>query len=832
MLNTYLEWNLPYYLLALRRTLFKPSLRILLAFGSLSFAVSILTAQSSSIHGVVKDARNGERLPNATLIIKGTHVGTQSNVEGFFLLSNVPDSVFVLQARYVGYGIEEVVVDSMKRTETIVVRMKPQDILMKGVTVSAQEATMLKTEREPSLTTVSPRQLITLPNIGQADIFRSMQLLPGISATNERSSGLYVRGGTPDQNLVLFDGMTVYHVDHFFGFFSAFNPDAIKDVQFYKGGFPSMYGGRLSSVMEISGKTGDPSNYHVSAGLNLLSGNALVEVPLFDKGSFLIAGRRSYSDIITTGAFTSLQDFLTGSSSSSRGPQGFGGGGPGGGRFGGVSTQETPVATFGDLNSKVTFNVSPQDVFSASFYNSSDRLDKSQSANSQTIPGIGSQFETPATTDVTQQGNLGASARWFHQWTKGLYSNAFLATAKYTSAYHYQVDRTNPNNSTQSRQSTDENNSINDISFRLDNRWMIDGNHEASFGTQISRTNVAYSLSATTIFNPSQTPFLDVSNQATQASFYAQDKWSHVADLPLDLTVGLRANTYSLTNEFFLEPRFAWRYLLSEHFSLKGAYGQYHQFTNRIINEDLSQGSRDFWVLADDQLRPGKADHYILGGTFENDEYIFDIESYYKSLDNLVEFSQRFRGSADDLYSFYGGSGTARGIEFLFQKKHGALNGWISYTLGRTESVFPDLNNGNPFPAESDQTHELKLVGNLGLWESWTLSSTFIFGSGQPYTAPISQYSITLLDSSSYQYTHISDKNAYRLPSYQRLDVSISKRWGKENSSHWIAGLSVFNLLNHTNVAYYQYDLNSNPIHVTTVTGLGLTPTLFVQVDF
>jgi hypothetical protein len=146
--------------------------------------------------------------------------------------------------------------------------------------------------------------------------------------------------------------------------------------------------------------------------------------------------------------------------------------------------------------------------------------------------------------------------------------------------------------------------------------------------------------------------------------------------------------------------------------------------------------------------------------------------------------------------------------------------------------VFPDLNKGNPFPAANDQTHELKLVGNLALSESWTLSSTFIFGSGQPYTAPISQYSITLLDSSSYQYTHISDKNAYRLPSYQRLDVSISKRWGEEKSSRWIAGLSIFNLLNHTNVAYYQYDLNSNPIHVTTVTGLGLTPTLFVQVDF
>ncbi len=309
-------------------------------------------AQSQGMHGVVKDAESGERLPNAMLVIKGTTIGTKTNLEGFFVLPHVPDSAFVLQARYVGYEVTEITIDPEKEADNLIIEMRQQDIILQGVTVVAQEATILKTENETSLSTISPRQLSTLPSAGQPDIFRSMQLLPGISGTNDRSSGLYVRGGTPDQNLVLFDGMTVYHVDHFFGFFSAFNPDAVKDVQFYKGGFPAMYGGRLSSVVDMIGKSGDPDALHIGAGLNLLSANGIVEIPVFDKGSFLLAARRSYSEIISTGAYTSLYNFLTGASASTGGPRGFGGGG--GGRFGAFSTQQTPTPMFYDLDSKLT----------------------------------------------------------------------------------------------------------------------------------------------------------------------------------------------------------------------------------------------------------------------------------------------------------------------------------------------------------------------------------------------------------------------------------------------------------------------------------------------
>jgi len=788
-----------------------------------------LHSQSREIQGVVKDSQSGERLPNATLIIKGSPIGTKSNLEGFFDLPTVPDSTFVIQARYVGYSIGEFTVDRYDKSEYIVIELTPQDIQVPGVTVTGEVPAIMKQENTPGLSTVSPRQLATLPNAGQPDIFRSMQLLPGVSGTNDRSSGLNVLGGTPDENLVLFDGMTVYHVDHFFGFFSAFNPDAVKDVQFYEGGFPAMYGGRLSSVIDMSGKSGDPSNFHAGAGLNLLSGNAIVEVPLFDRGSFLIAARRSYSDIISTGAYTSLTDLLTGSSSSTRAPRGFGGG-RAGQRFGGFSSQVTPTPMFYDLNSKLTYNLTPDDIVSASLYNSLDDLNQSQQAGTQGLANSTFAVNLPSMVDDTRQENVGGSLKWFHQWSGRFYSNLVVSSDKYTSAYHYQIDRSNPNSTIQNAQSTEEDNSINDMTLRLDNQLTLAGDNNISFGTQISRTNATYSLSANTIFNQSLNRILGLNQQSTEAAVYAQDRWEIIP--PLEITAGLRATDYTLTNQYFLEPRFSWRYALTTEFSVKGAYGIYHQFSNRIINQDLTEGSRDFWILADDQIPPGIADHYIVGGAWEDQDYLVNIDAYYKVLNNLVEFSQRYRNAADDLYAFYIGSGTAKGIVVLLQKKIGALNGWISYTLGRAEDVFPALNDGNPFPAEQDQTHELKIVGNLSLGDNWTVASTFIYGSGTPYTTPISQYTITLLDSTTYQYTHVSAMDAYRLPPYQRLDLSVSKRFGDENSSHWIVGLSAFNLLNYTNIAYYQYDLTSNPIHITEVKGLGLTPTVFVQVDF
>jgi hypothetical protein len=264
---------------------------------------------------------------------------------------------------------------------------------------------------------------------------------------------------------------------------------------------------------------------------------------------------------------------------------------------------------------------------------------------------------------------------------------------------------------------------------------------------------------------------------------------------------------------------------------VKAAFGIYHQFVNRIVNEDVTEGSRDFWVLADTSIPASKAIHYVLGAAWQNDGYVFDIEGFYKTLDNIAEFTQRFQRNAFEPYTFLVGDGRIRGIQALLQKKAGPFNGWISYTLMKAEDRFPQLNDDQFFPASNDQTHELKVVGSYSPGDDWNVSATFIYATGKPYTAPISQYSLVLLNGTTYSYTHVSPEDAYRLPDYQRLDISVSKKF-RFKSSALDVGLSAFNLYNHTNISYYQYNVNTQPVVVTAVTGLGFLPSVFVQYEF
>ncbi|MCX6136649.1 MAG: TonB-dependent receptor [Ignavibacteriales bacterium] len=381
---------------------------------------------------------------------------------------------------------------------------------------------------------------------------------------------------------------------------------------------------------------------------------------------------------------------------------------------------------------------------------------------------------------------------------------------------------------TTNREIRPENNTIDDFSLRIDNNWKITPLHDLGFGIDVSNTTVTYSLTGPVRLSGTGT-VLAMNQKGTVSAGYIQDEW-HPAE-QLTVTGGLRINNETLTGSWHLEPRLSAHYVLSDEFSVKAAYGIHHQYVNRIVNENVTQGSRDFWILADKSLPASGAVHYVAGGTWETDGYIVDIEGFYKNLDHLVEFTQRFRRQPLDLYAFLSGEGRVRGVEVLLQKKFGLLSGWISYTVSKSEKKFAEYSDGSYFPSENDQTHELKLVGTVQLGSGWIAAATFIYATGKPYTAPVSQYSITLLDSTTYSYTHVSGKNAYRLAEYQRLDVSASKKFVFDVSA-LEAGLSLFNVLNHTNISYYEYDLQAQPVIVTQVTGLGFLPSVFVRYEF
>ncbi|HDY88273.1 MAG TPA: TonB-dependent receptor [bacterium] len=815
--------------------LFLGGLLVLLFLVDISFAQKSASPKRN-VKGYVKDAESGEALPSANVLIKGTYLGAATNTDGYFVILNVPVGICTLQVSYIGYITQEFSVKNIEgEQEQLLIEMVQTLLESEEIVVTAYRQ-MLEISNEVSQVTLSPYQIASLPNIGEVDIFRTLQLLPGISGVNDGSSGLYVRGGTPDQNLVLLDGMTIYHVDHFYGFFSAFNADAIKDIRVYKGGFPAEYGGRISSVVNLTGKTGDVNKFRFGAGANLLSGHTLFEVPLFNKGAWLFSARRSYTDYIQSSLYNDIYSLLTGGEepTSRRGgivqqregrPGGFGGG------RGNMAFGETqPDFYFYDINSKVTLTPTEKDIFALSLYNGKDKLDNSQDFGDfgfQRFGGTNDEEVNLKINNITEWGNFGMSGKWSRQWHDRYYSHISIANSKYFSNY----DRSNRLETEFSRNdslnvarglvnASEEDNEVKDLTFRIDNELHLTNSHQLRAGVWLSKFNANYESTLN-----DTTKLLSRKTDALLSAFYLQDKWRLWN--AFELTFGLRVTFYDPTQSKYFEPRASFKYLISDNITLKGAWGQYRQFINRITNENVLEASRDFWLLADDEFKPGFSEHRIIGLEYENRDYLFSIEGYQKDLEGLIEYSRRYNVNADYNNRFFLGTGIAEGIEFLAQKKRGKLTGWVGYTLGKVEHVFPKLNNGEPFPADHDRMHELKAVGILKRGK-WNFSATWVYASGRAYTAPESQYFLELLDGSVQSYIHVSGKNTLRLSPYHRLDVSVSRRFENKRAKFDI-GASVFNLYNHKNVWYKEYNLDVSPIVETDVVMLGFTPTVYFQ---
>lgn len=800
-----------------------PTLVFLLLLAESGYAQFTLT-------GKVAEVNTNEPLPFATLILRFSGKGTTSNGDGYFTLLNIPSDTTTLQVSYIGYNTKQIKLSNeiLKRGK-IQIELEPSTATLTAIEVKADAFQFVNVSQGVSQATLSTKQIALLPAIGEVDIFRSLQLLPGVGGTNESSSGLYVRGGTPDQNLVLLDGMTVYKVDHFFGFFSAFNANAVKDVQLYKGGFPARYGGRLSSVVDMTGKTGSFEKIKGGAGVNLLSLNGYFEMPLSKKISFLAAGRRSYTDILQSNVFQSISNNFIG-----------------GDNFSGINNNALtntniytiqPIFYFYDWNSKLSIRPSDKDVVAISLYNGKDFLDESRRYSRPLIPGQYDRVFNAVVSEKTNWGNRGISAKWSRQWNKNFYTNALLAGSEYFSNYDRDASLKLEIPAQDSvifgvRQTTKEENRVRDLTARWDAEWLVSSTHKIELGASFTQSDIHYK----NLRNDSLL-ILEKTQSGQYSSLYVSDNWQPLKKL--SLTGGLRASYYQLTNQYLYEPRFSFAYFLTEKTKLKGAYGSYHQFVNRIINDNLTEGSRDFWLMADgQQVKLSSAQHYIFGFSHETNGWLLDVEAYHKDLQNLTEFSLRFRTGAqinNATQLFFNGNGYAEGIDFLVQKKQGNYTGWVSYTLGRVRNTFPDFNDGKEFPALNDQLHEFKFIQNYSLRGGmWNFSSTFIYGSGKPYSEPAGQYALSLLDGRDLSYVGVGTKNGSRLAPYHRLDFSVHHKFlvDKKGKIKGDLGVSLFNLYNRTNIWYYEYDFTQKPAVTTRVTYLHFTPNLSMTIDF
>jgi ferric enterobactin receptor len=793
-----------------------------------------------TLTGVVRDSATGEVLPNARVGVQSSPRVVITNADGRFTLLGVPAAPQQLRVQYIGYRTVTLPVRADSALRPLEVRLAKVVVRLSGVRATAateENPTVVAIGRDISVQSISTAQVEAMPSVGEADVFRALQMLPSVAGAGNGGASLSVRGGKPDQNLVLLDGINVYYVDHFFGLFSAFNTDALKDIQLYAGGYPARYGGRISSVIDLTGKAGDERRFRASGGASLLSARGVVEVPL-GRGSLLLSGRRSYTDVIKSGLYNRLFDFARAGSSTTGQPQGPGGFGPGRGGFGRFQAATVdPSFYFYDVNAKLTYRPSSKDVATISVFRGLDNLDQSQTLGGGFAPfNRGGQqtglATTPTLNDLTIAQNTGASARWFRQWTSRVASDLIVSQSRYVSISDRTASGGTPIGGARFNFGFEEDNTVDDRTVRLETSADLAAASRLEAGVWVTDNTVHYAFvvgSTTDTLQRRRNTLRD--NRATTSAAFVQHRWTPVP--ALELTTGVRATRYDATGASFVEPRVSGGWQLSPALRLKAAWGRYHQFVNRVENEDVLQGSRDFWLLADSALPPQGSTHVVAGFLYDRPGWAFNAEAYDKTMENATLFSRRYRQQfgVNTGSFFYVGDGRARGVELLLEKKRGAFTGWTSYTLMKATNRFAEVDGGRTFASALDQRHELKGFGTFQVGQ-WDFSTVALYGSGRPYTAPVSQYQLKLLDGTLQSYINVSDKNSLRLPSYQRVDLAASRIFETEGSFDWRVGVSLYNVLNRRNVSFRKFDLSTTPMTVTDVAQLGFTPSLDVKLTW
>ena len=788
------------------------------------------------IGGKINDINSGESLPYAKVSIKDTNRVTTANQDGSFTILNIPvGSILVINK--MGYESKEIKVTSDTKRLIINLYKLEKDSLIEDVVVVGSVNSNMMQQSGISQFSLSPDLTRSLPNLGEQDIFRSMQLLPGVSGSNESSSGLVVRGGTIDQNLVLFDDFTVYHVDHVFGFFSAFNNNAIKDVQFYKGGFGAKYGGRMSSVVDITGKDGNTEQFGIGASVSLLSTNAVVEQPFADgAGSFILTGRKSYQSDL----YNDILESVTGENQNAQA----GTSTPGQFALGRFSIE--PESYFYDMNAKLTYRLPNDDKFSISFYNGADELDNSRDVDGNAdISRLCELFDgngpfggtfceeeisfAVGTIDLSEWGNTGISAKYSHQWNDRLDTNFVISASEYFS-YRDRLINTqviyedSDDEPTTGESSSNEDNQLDDFTVKIENDYYLNQWNTLSFGLQYTQQNIDFSL----IQNGDLV--LETKNEGATSTVYIEDE---IVINALIVIPGLRVSKYSINDEVYTEPRLSIAYELNDTTQLRAAFGDYHQFALSVARQSIEEGPRNFWTLADGETVPvSKSSHFILGTTHYVGNYNFNIELFHKEYEGLSEFTQQTRpirnedGTGLTLIleqEFHSGSGTASGIELFLQKNIGDLTGWVGYTFSEVIYDFPTVSDTTYF-ADQDATNEFKTV-LMYRWGDWDLASTFIYATGRPYTEVLGVVEDTFPP--TYE---VGAKNDLRYDDYHRLDLSFTYNFSRRGLDGQ-AGLSIFNLYDRKNQWYTEYEIIEGEILETEITYRGFTPSLFFKVD-
>jgi outer membrane receptor protein involved in Fe transport len=726
--------------------------------GALLLAAPPAAAQeTASLRGYVRDASTGETLLQANVVVEETGAGTATNNAGYYTLRGLRPGTYTVAFSYIGFQTRtETVTLAAGEERRLDVELPPADLQTEEVVVTG-ESDAEAAERQIGTDRLRTATVTELPSVLQPDVFRSLSLLPGVTTASDYSSNLYIRGGGPDQTLVLLDGTTVYNPTHFFGFFSTFNPDAIKDVQLYKGAYPAEYGGRLGSVVSIYNKDGNRRETTGGLSVGLLASRAYVEGPYGGSdedpaGSYMVAVRRS-----------TLEPVLA--------------------ALRGADVEGIPESfSFYDVNAKVNYDVGPDDKLSLALYGGQDFLDL--------------QFQEQGRFDINY-GNQTVSADWTHLFGDQVFSTLTVTGSRY---------RSTPVANLAGTQFTQEN-GVNDLSVNADVEYTPNEAHTVKGGLRTS--TLAFTLRNT--FDGTTT--FDQRITAQRAAVYLQDTYE--PNGTWTLRGGLRGTYFSRGDFWRVSPRLSVEYNLSPDVQLQAAYGRYHQFLT-LETSELFTGF-DTWLMADAGVPPSYGDQAAVGLKARlGPDWRLEVEGYGRTMRALFEQDPFLPDEAGVPYPerFHFGDGRAYGAEVLLRRQEGPLTGFLSYTLGRTVRRFPNVNlseDGAPqyYTPKYDRTHSLTLAANYRLSDAWRLSGTFSYNTGQAYTRPELRYE--LVDDPFQPPTDgrnvlVSPFNNARLPAYHRLDLGVARTGRFFGIADYELQVQVINAYSRRNIWFYQYN--------------------------
>lgn len=761
--------------------------------------------KKTTLSGYVKDSDTGEDMISATVYIPEISSGTTTNEYGFYSISLEPGTYNVTYS-YIGFEDMKIEVD-LSNDLGKNIELSPEKTVIGEVTISAEKEKAKEhvTSAEMSTVDVKIGMVKKMPALfGEVDIIKSIQLLPGVKSVGEGSSGFYVRGGNVDQNLVLLDEAPIYNASHVLGFFSSFNPDAIKDMKLYKGGIPSVYGGRLSSVLDIRMKEGNSKNFAASGGIGSLMSRLAIEAPIGENASFVIAARRSYIDVVSN-----LIQKIRGQ-------------------------DDDNVFYFYDLNAKFNYKFSDKDRLFLSGYLGRDVM-KFEDGNDQSF-GI-------------QWGNTTGTARWNHIFSPKVFSNLTY----YYSKYDYFLDF----NAGVDRFKWDS--ELEEHSLKADFGYYLNTNHTIRLGTQY----ITHQLNPGFIESFSNDELIaefDIeNNQSLEGAFYIQHDWDITDKIKLDY--GLRYSTlsnrgpqevYKIDDNYEIsdtinyesgsfnkysnfEPRVAVRFLTPGNSSIKASYNRTAQYIQLASNGN-SQTPFDIWFSSSVNIEPQLADQWALGyfKNLANDQIELSAEVYYKDFKNAIDFKDHASLLLNDVLEKEIRTGEARayGIELMAKKSTGRLSGWISYTYSKAQKKIPTINNEEWYNAKYDKPHDFSLVAAYELSKRVAISGNFIYSTGSAVTFPTGRY--------EYQGKTIpvySDRNGARLPDYHRMDLSLTLQ-SKKNNRRRIqveTVFSIYNVYNRKNafaINFQQDDTNPNLNQAVKQAIFGIVPAVTTNFKF